>query len=768
MSHEAAGAAGWIWIVGWGALLLVATAVRLASWHDVFAPEGIRFLVDSDPYYHVLRAQRMVEEFPRLPSSDSFLNYPFGAKIPWPPLFDGLIAWPAMLLGGTVATVERVAVAVPVVLGLATLPLVGALGAALIGRRAGFIAALLLALLPSHVGFTILGRTDQHAAELLLNCWIFLGFVTSLRQGPVSHWVEWTRPLVLGLGVALAFWNWPGSGFYLVVLALFAGVWHVCDPPDGSAHRAERTLAAGAAVGAALLGVSLRLWAPGALSDIRDIGVTGFHLTLVLLTAAFAGLLQLASRLRPARPGPARRAAEVTLAALVPAAAALAAVPGFRAGVEHGLTTLAASNPWLADIEEFGPLLLGGWDPLSVEVRRMLREFGFALVCMPLGIPAFVRAWRARPGDRVRLAFLAFWGLLLLVLVLVRSRFSLYAAVPAVLWASLSIEELATWLGGSRLRGGPALARAVPALGVLAVIAPALPALAPGEFGVPEILTAGMPAVRWLRTVPSPIPGREAVLASWNLGHVIQYFAGKPVVASPFGTDGGAGAMDDSAAFYFAGDPSAAEAVLERRRVAFVLLGNPVSDLHTLFGFAPAGTRPAVRLRRHWLRGGYLEVTGPFWALPTSRLYFFDGSGLPHAGAPAMGAFRLLHEGPSVNPTERVDESQLKLFGVVPGALLAVENARPSSSIVATVPVRTNQGRDFHWTAFARTDASGRAGMRVPYASGPNGQITAGPYAITDGARTQHVVLSEAQVVAGDEIIVDFSSGGAGAADGRP
>ncbi len=45
----------WILLV-----LMVAAAVRLATWREVFTPDGVRFVGDSDTYYHVLRAHRRI------------------------------------------------------------------------------------------------------------------------------------------------------------------------------------------------------------------------------------------------------------------------------------------------------------------------------------------------------------------------------------------------------------------------------------------------------------------------------------------------------------------------------------------------------------------------------------------------------------------------------------------------------------------------------------------------------------------------------------
>jgi hypothetical protein len=106
----------------WILILSLAAVLRLASWDEVFGTGRVAFVADSDPNYHVLRAERMLHEPPLLASADPFMNYPRGAVILWPPLFDGLIALPGWLLGGTCEALERSPWSCLVV-GLATLPL---------------------------------------------------------------------------------------------------------------------------------------------------------------------------------------------------------------------------------------------------------------------------------------------------------------------------------------------------------------------------------------------------------------------------------------------------------------------------------------------------------------------------------------------------------------------------------------------------------------------------------------------------------------------
>ena len=107
-------------VLGFAAVLAIGAAVRLAPWERSFGPNGVYFAGDGDSYYHALRAERLARDWPRVPWVDSGMDYPYGAEIPWPPLFDQVIATAAVATGpATQEHVGAVAAVVPVILGLA-------------------------------------------------------------------------------------------------------------------------------------------------------------------------------------------------------------------------------------------------------------------------------------------------------------------------------------------------------------------------------------------------------------------------------------------------------------------------------------------------------------------------------------------------------------------------------------------------------------------------------------------------------------------------
>jgi len=727
------------------AILLIALVVRLSSWTEVFVPSGVRLIGDSDPHYHVLRAERWLHGSPGAPWTDPNLDWPYGADVPWPPLFDGLIAVSARVVFGASPRREQLAAAaafLPVILGLLLVLLVARTGRRLLGERSGWIAAALVAVLPAATDPTELGRPDQHAAELVLFTGILLGFLAALRPGRT-----WRAPAVaLALLGPLAFWTWMGSALHLLVPLLTLATLHATgwsDDEDGAS--ALRAMAGGGLGGAALLAATVALLGkPGALWSGAATGVGGLHAALLGAAGLFPALLLVA---RSRRRGPVPftlRVAELAAAAGLPLAALLA-VPTLRAGVVGGWVALRAGNAWYEQIQEFQPLVHPWIRPLGGELLTLLRGLGLVPAVAALGAWWTAVALRADPErTSTRLTLLVALALLVPATIL-RRRFGAYSVIPIAIAAEAGIRLLgallAARLPSAHVRIG---ARGLRALILAALVAPALPehlasdrTLSPGEEAT----------LAWIAAAPR-VQGREAVLAPWSWGHFIQYFCDRPVVSSPFGSEAGPRSLEDTATFWFATSGRAAEAILARRRVGLILLANQPIQPIDQFGHAPPGTPPPFDLFYDLLEGRTIEPRPSYWTLVPNRLFFDDGRGTE--AWPPLDGFRLLYESPSTSPDDPLRESQWKVFQQVAGARLGVRTT-PGAEVRAATSALSNAGRSFDWEVSGRAGPDGLARLRLPYASGVNGAVKAGPWIVTDGAASAAVVIHEAEILAGAE-----------------
>jgi dolichyl-diphosphooligosaccharide--protein glycosyltransferase len=746
------------------AVVALGAGVRLRSWTWVFGEEQVRLVGDGDPLYHVLQAERLMRDGLASIARDPALNHPLGADVLWPPLFDVILAgsgWVAA--GGEVPdrpTLEAAAAVVPAAMGALAVLLVAFLGSALLGGRPWIDAAFVLALLPTHATMATLGRPDQHALEVLLLGLVILGAAGVARGG--TH-----RPAaLLALGVALSFWNWNGSALYLALVAGSAAAAHVLSPKDDAAfRRTMEWLAGGLAAGALLLVASVGLLGPaGALRTARIAGLSGLQPALIAGAAAACGMLAAARRWRPGAALPERLA--TAAGALLLPVGLLAALPWTRDGIGGGVAMLAARG-WYESIIEFQPLISsdwsGGWSGLGADLVDLLQSSGFTLVAVLAAAPIGWRRWRsATSGERgALLLFLTLAGGTL-VLTLARRRFAFYLSVAEALATALAAREVVRRIAAR----APDRARLAPAAGVALVAVALAPTLTIGA----ESRWTDLKGARYAELAPvarvaarmAVLPGREAVLSPWSLGHDVRYFTGRPVICSPFGVDGGAGALAACAAFLYATDEARIEAVLAERRVGFVLVHAPLDEAVSLASFAPSGSRPVVSGVSGPRLSSTLTVRTNFRMLAAARLWLWDGmwgefDGRPLADGPAaLGAFRLVSESQAKTIWQTVGVPTFKLFQVVPGERVRVRGAAPRQRVVATTTLRTTGGRVIEWATHDFAGEDGAATLRLPYSVGANGTVLASPWLVTDGRRTASVAPSDVDVVLGASVEVSL------------
>jgi len=729
--------------LGLALVLLVGTGVRLVPWDEVFTPDGVRFVVDTDPHYHVLRVHRAIAEWPRVAPRDPWLDYPNGVDIVWPPLFDEAMAAAAEVAGAghpTAVLVERVAAIFPVVLGVATVATVAWLGSAFFGGGLWIAAALLLALLPVHARFSMVGRPDQHVAEVLLFCCVLLAFVRGFKAGR-----RWMPAALLGFSLCVAFRTWQGSALNLAVLCWVLAVWHILAP------RGERTaedmafcVGVGAAAASLLLALSLASFGPsGALVRMSLSGLTGFSAVLCAVAAAFSGLVLLLRRKWPANSAMVR-VLQVVVAGAVAALPLL--LPAMWPPLRQGAMAFARSGKWYSTISEFSPMF--GQYRLADELPYRFAQLGLTLLVAPFAVVPLARAWRERPQERAVLCAFAMTFGLFFALALLRVRFGAYLApllalAVALVLRSLS-ERLAKRLGiESKLAAG-----AFTLLGVALVAVPTpghiREGLAPDGLGTDETLVH---TLERLRALAPAVAERPAVLSRWPIGHLVRYYAEKPVVTNGFGIEGGERSLDDWAAFAFASDDQTAERILERRKIGFLVLGDPGEVIEHDRPFAPDGTPPVVSRTA----SGELRPLPAFYDLELTRIGVFNGSERPGHSEAGLGHFRLTLESLPGSMT-----SALKVFGWVPGCSASFRVGRANEWVHVAVRTTSNLGRSFEWRSSAVTDSTGRAVLLLPYATGANGYLSAAPYEVAAGPERAAFLVPESCVTSGGVLEFDF------------
>ena len=693
-------------LVALGALVV---AVRSVGFEQVLPADfdGALLAID-DAQYHARRAAYTYENFPAVLSFDPYLNYPRGAWVPWPPLYDFSLGASGRVLGG----LEPVLVWSPVLLGLATAFVVYAIGCMLAGPGLAIPAVAIFALLPASSRYTSVGNPDHHAAVTLIASLWLACLLASLGAGDRRARV-WGLQAILVLVRSAMLLSWHGSLLYIVLaetLALAVAT---------AFERRQQLLAQSVGCGLTAVVGWAALWLPHS-----ELGGPWSPVELSRLQPATLASFACVA-LVPAlwRQGAVGQRFLVTGVALASAAGGVALLAWDSLG--SGWAYLARAEPFIAHNFETQPL----W-----KADTAIALYGYAAWWLPL--TPIAGLWLARRAERPEPALaLAGWTSALLLLAASSARYGSDFA-PA---ASLSIASL-LFVSGEALtargRVGRAPVRVATALLILLLMLPAMRSLSryasrsaltlagyevelkrPG-LGLVRSVYAFVDAVRQATPETGEMPG-YGILTPNTLGFVMNSRGQRPTPAGNFGPYVGREGLELTRAFYRATDERKAFHELRAQDIRYVV----TSD---------AGSRaPASMLH---------------------RLHRDDGSWVK--GRQALGHFRLVTEASSRGvPLGALGgaapdfvEVPYKLFEVVQGAVLNVRGLQPGGPVHAQLEVVTPSGRRFAYRTSARASSQGVARLRVPYA-GEAWVVE------TDSGRSR-VRVQEHQVVSGSQVEV--------------
>ena len=704
------------------AAFLVALVVRLIYLGEVDAGDDGYWLFADDPPYHLRRAMMMLSGTGGVPTWDPYVHFPEGGNVIWPPGMAWILAGLGSLGGVSgpedAASLEAIAVWVPPIAGALLAPAVYVAGRPFIGRPGAVAAALLAAIVPACVQYSVPGRYDHHFFEPILAITIASAQLVSARaQTPRGRW-GWATLGAVSIGAALLIW--PGVLLHLglLVAATLIASWLL--GPEGMAL---------AAAGARTCLVAIPLaWPAVAVSAWSDTPVFFSPSPLHLACLGVAAIVLAGSAWPDGRgwlgamPRRARSAAALALGGAI-----VLFVPSLHEAVQDGLS-YASGNPFatfggeatslLADI---GPAAeRATWPILSAPVVAL---FGLLFWLKRSEADAVKRLW----GRRTEGVFYATVTLLFFVPTLSERRWLSawvpFAALIVVAGAIAGARWLTTRFGLRRGMGAAISVTVItlmllPSIGLLT----RLEVVSPGQ-------RLGTTFLRQMRGWTEPASEAEfdpavrpeyGVLAPWWMGHQISWWSGRPTLANNFfGTPWHDEANARALGFNLADDcDAAARDMLGARLRYFVvtmekdLASNLAKaakiinrDASSLLGpdgrLRPAATRLLV------LRLGPRE--GQAYQLPP------PGLGEPPETVPACGRFRLVAEGRGTARKSSVQgPGEIKLYEVVEGAEIHGV-APPRTPVVATIEVRTSLGRTFRWLSPVRSGQDGVFRLRVPY-----------------------------------------------------
>lgn len=733
------------WLVA-AALAGLALAVRALPFRHVFVDDDV-VPFGNDAWYHLRRIVYSVVRFPDVLGFDRYINHPDGAKPIWTPLFDwslALLARP-FFAPGELASVERVAVWVPPLLGAATVVVLFRLARRHLDPATAVVSALLLCVLPAHFWYSQVGFVDHHAAVALVSA-ALLAACMELVAGPDEEQQERRfrrATLRTGLLLGLAILVWPGSLLHVVLAQLGLVVYVATRVRREHALLALRSFAATQLVACIVvtpLGSGAR-WPQW--SEFSPLVLSRFQPwlfgLLALLALLSAGLWRVPA-LGASRGRRLGSAAALGVAALVLLALA---VPELGAGVSEAWRWLARAEAFQAGVNESQPLLVqDGAFGLS---RALLRLSGF-FVLLPLAWPAAL-VWAWRREARAPLLLWLGWTLALCAATLAQRRFFNSFSVPFALLMGWSL--CAAWraLGGAAAGPPRTLLRGAVVAAALACLAPTwstysrdvADALRPAwaTRSVPSRLVSQLAAIemaRWLAQRTPPTRGwldpqlqpEYGVLAPWELGHLLEYAARRPAVVDNFGDDLGARNFEQATRYWLSPEPTASR-ILDALAVRYVVL---------TLGQIVTGTPPAD------------SVMAALALQPAPE------SAPPQPGdPPALERHRLVYESRAWGEEPVANPPLFRVFEHVAGARIG-GRAAPGAPVEVRLALRSGRPRELWYRARTRADARGRFSLRVPYATegAPRGVRVAGPYTLVCRGVEAAVAVPEAAVRQGLEI----------------
>lgn len=714
------------------------------------------FSVDPDGLYHARRLHRLMEEGAPVAERDSAMNYPEGARIPWPPYYTyALRGLTAPMLGGETESlqvaVERAVSSLPLWFGVLTSMVVALAAYRLGGAFAGLAAGTYHALTYGAAHYAMPGVGDHHAWVSLLAALMLLALSEGILRGALEKSRSaWLWGGIAGALAGLNLGSWVASLLYILeVQLLFACLLFV---------HARRSKPGLPALGLAFHLTALLVVMPAVFSSPWKeafpwmvVNLSWFHATELGLGAlVFVPLLAL-------HPNPVlvRRYPWIVGAVLAGAGLLLwIADLGPAAGIREGFAWVSRADLFMAGIAESAPLLgseatiPGGWG----------RWLGYGLMAlMPAWLWVSLQCWKQR--KEAVLPWLVATPILL-AQALGQARFSDALSGPMALVLALAaaglFHRLRSWKPDW---GNPIPSLAVAALLWIGLIGMQWPAIAYGldrcqhlEEDRASQSFWKLGAYRLLHEWLAEQDGEGAVLAAWDQGHALEWVAGRPSVATNFGSYVGEAGFLAPARFFTASDPKAAEEVLRRHQIGEVLVH---SDLENTF--------PHLRNQVFSVESGQLEP--PRWKASMVRQLMPLTESLRSGEGPQVDFLRLIHVSPFLDTTHRPRLSKDLgparslpcgwVWQRVAGARLEAEgSARATLSV--DIRLRYPSGREYSYQAESVVGEDGLARLRIPYnTESLNGEAEVISAEWRFQSRRGRLIVREQDVLNGNRIKLD-------------
>ena len=412
------------------------------SYHNVFADGWVNFQ-ETDCYYQMRNVMILALHFPHRMLFDPYFSYPGGSAIGSPPffyLFLGFFAWLFGAGSPTEKVIETVGAYVPAILGaLVTVP-VFFIGKEVFNKKAGLIAAALVAILPGQfVWRSMLGFPDYHILETLLTAVTMMFLILAVKSAKqkgisfrsigVRDWKALRKPLIYSLfaGIALGLYllAWVGGGLFIFIIFVFAVIQYVIDHLRGRSTEYLCILSVFTFIIALLL--ILPAWNGYALWNLQSASLLIGILTFLAL-GALSALMAARNMKRYYYP--------VVLMVLGGIGVALFYLinPSLLNSILDKLSVFRPSPGMLTVAEVKGLSLSSAWHQFTT---------GFYLALISLAVLAY---FVVKEGSSTK-TLLFVWSLIMLVATFGQNRFAYYFAINVAILTAFPLWKILEFAG---------------------------------------------------------------------------------------------------------------------------------------------------------------------------------------------------------------------------------------------------------------------------------------------------------------------------------
>lgn len=726
---------------------------RHAQGRDLHLPGTAGWVtMDADSLYHMRRVDLALASGGEIAGTDDFLNYPEGAAIPWPPYY----TWIATKLVGPFVselpeerhgTIEEGVASLGLVFGVLTTLVAVLAGALLAGRVGAFTAGSYHALCHMSIAYSMLGNGDHHSfvsfvggLVLLVLTWLLCG--ERLRRPGAALGAGLFGGALIGVLIG----SWLGSMVLLVGIELVLAC---------LIFRATRE----ASEGLAIFGLSFHLaalavlWPAVAASPWTEIqpwmlvNLSYFHPAFLAIGAlVFVPLLKLETKTPAMRRYPWIVGGVLGLLGLILMGTDLPVAASLREGFDWASKT----NRFMAGISESRSLFAADASPTATY------ELGVGLWLLPVvvgfGIHQVLRRGQLALLPWILVGAIASWQ------AAQQARFAESLALPLAVLLGWGLERLCEWrsipklaalVGGVVLAG---LANGPSTLKTLERTADGKPD--PQEQELPANL-GSFRATRWIAK-NTPTAGDYSVMADWSAGHLIEWSARRPSVATNFGSYVGEDSFRDPARFFMEEDPRAAEALLRKRRSRYVLVPSNLPDnLNSLV------ERSSPEKRDRWIQSGTEGQVTKTWFHTMGARLMFDGTVFMSDDVPQLNFLRLVYASSIIDGGRQLRNPQDRSPGAwvwehVEGAQVT-RTGTPGEELRVEIQLAYPRARrNLRWVGTAIANDQGVATLRVPYAtssSNGDGQVTGATWSM--GSIRGPLTVPEDSVLHGKAVLLN-------------